>query len=86
MLISPFGGPVGCRAASARRCHHSEGALLYHAWVDSSGTKFVRTDDYPGWLRAHEIVERHRFARPQERSFPVGQSGCVLRKGASRCP
>jgi hypothetical protein len=24
--------------------------LAHYAWVDSSGTKFVRTDNYPGWL------------------------------------
>jgi hypothetical protein len=60
--------------------------LAHYAWVDSTGTKFVREDDYPGWLRAHEIVERRRFARPQAWSVPVGQSGCVLRRGATRCP
>jgi len=60
--------------------------LAHYAWVDSSGRKFVRKDDCPGWLRAHEIVERHRFARPQAWSVPVSHSGCVLRKGASRCP
>jgi len=32
--------------------------------------EFVGDNDHPGWLRAHQIVEKHRFAAPQAWSCP----------------
>ena len=64
---------------------HSPVLFLAHekcvvAWTTSKGTA-MRERDHPGWLRAHKIVSKKRFARMQPWSTPRSMSGCTLVKG-----
>ena len=55
--------------------------LAHYAWTSSKGTA-MRKKDHPGWLRAHKIVSKKRFARMQPWSTPRAMGGCSLRRGA----
>jgi hypothetical protein len=64
-----------------REKHNCISFLAHYAWTTSRG-EAMNAKDRPGYLRAHKIVSKKRFARPQPWSTPRNMSGCSLRRGA----
>jgi hypothetical protein len=64
-----------------REKHNCISFLAHYAWTTSRG-EAMNEKDRPGCLRAHKIVSKKRFARPQPWSTPRNMSGCSLRRGA----
>jgi hypothetical protein len=58
--------------------------LAHFAWVDSKNNT-VKPGQHPGCLRAHQLVNVRRYAKPQLWGTHAGQSSCPLRRGAQRC-
>ena len=52
-------------------------------WLIAKTT--MKSKQGPGWLRAHQIVNVRRYAKPQLWGANVGQSSCPLSRDAQRC-